>query len=564
MNKDLAAARQFLQEDRFLDAADCCRRAIKRRSDIPAAKKLLAEALFRLGLMHFRHSGLLDEAQQNFQAALESDPGHLDALINQGALLSGSGRFDDAIALYRRGLRIAPRNAAFLEYLAKTQILAEKLDDASTTLHELARAAPANAAACLLRDALLVHKVAPDAAYIEHIRKTALEKLAAIATQDLALASPLHFPVTYFPFSYHGLNDRELVQRLARAYLKAAPSLAWQAPHVALWRAPAGRIRIGIASHFFFSHSIGNTSRGLVEKLDRAKFEVVLIRLGAGTNDDMAARIDRSADRVVTVPGHDLQTARETIAAQELDILFYQDIGMEPLSYFLAFARLAPAQLTSFGHPDTTGIPNLDYFLSSEYYEPAEGPSHYSEKLVTLPAAGTLAYYHRPARPLADTAGARANFGFASCDRLYVCPQTLFKIHPDMDRLFHDILRADPAAKVVLIEPATGALRKLLEKRFAALDGMDMQRLVFLKSLPYAGFLSLLQCADVMLDTLHFNGQNTSLEAFAMGTPVVTLPGTMQRGRHTFGMYQAMAWTELVARDGDDYVRLAVRVASLT
>jgi protein O-GlcNAc transferase len=42
----------------------------------------------------------------------------------------------------------------------------------------------------------------------------------------------------------------------------------------------------------------------------------------------------------------------------------------------------------------------------------------------------------------------------------------------------------------------------------------------------------------------------------------VTLPGTMQRGRHTFGMYQAMAWTELVARDGDDYVRLAVRVAS--
>ena len=26
-------------------------------------------------------------------------------------------------------------------------------------------------------------------------------------------------------------------------------------------------------------------------------------------------------------------------------------------------ARLAPVQLTSFGHPDTTGIPNMDYGL---------------------------------------------------------------------------------------------------------------------------------------------------------------------------------------------------------
>src|SRR5947199_133897 len=79
-------------------------------------------------------------------------------------------------------------------------------------------------------------------------------------------------------------------------------------------------------------------------------------------------RIPRAADSVVTVP-QDLAAAREAIARLELDVLFYQDVGLEPLSYFLAFSRLAPVQLTSFGHPDTTGIPNLDYFLSSSSYE---------------------------------------------------------------------------------------------------------------------------------------------------------------------------------------------------
>ncbi|HYR34863.1 MAG TPA: hypothetical protein VEQ87_11270, partial [Burkholderiales bacterium] len=66
---------------------------------------------------------------------------------------------------------------------------------------------------------------------------------------------------------------------------------------------------------------------------------------------------------------------------------------------------------------------------------------------------------------------------------------------------------------------------------------------------------------DVMLDTLHFNGMNTSLEAFAAGTPVVTLPTAFQRGRHTAGMYRRMQIEDAVARDAEDYVRIAVSIA---
>jgi predicted O-linked N-acetylglucosamine transferase (SPINDLY family) len=65
-----------------------------------------------------------------------------------------------------------------------------------------------------------------------------------------------------------------------------------------------------------------------------------------------------------------------------------------------------------------------------------------------------------------------------------------------------------------------------------------------------------------MLDTVHFNGMNTSLEAFAIGTPVVTLPTDLQRGRHTAGMYRKMGLTQCVAKDAEDYVRIALSIAT--
>jgi protein O-GlcNAc transferase len=86
------------------------------------------------------------------------------------------------------------------------------------------------------------------------------------------------------------------------------------------------------------------------------------------------------------------------------------------------------------------------------------------------------------------------------------------------------------------------------------------ERVLFLDAMRYPRFLQLLSLADVCLDTLHFNGMNTSLEAFSVGTPIVTLPGRLQRGRHTQAMYRKMGILECIAEDADDYVDIAVRL----
>jgi predicted O-linked N-acetylglucosamine transferase (SPINDLY family) len=146
--------------------------------------------------------------------------------------------------------------------------------------------------------------------------------------------------------------------------------------------------------------------------------------------------------------------------------------------------------------------------------------------------------------------------------RLYLCPQTLFKVHPQMDALFAAIVERDPGATIVLIDGGHRALRPALERRLRAHSARMADRVRFVPAMPFSSYLGLVASADVILDTVHFNGYNTTLEAFALDVPVVTLPRAFQRGRHGSGMYEAMGFKDLIAVDEADYVAKAVRVAT--
>ena len=67
---------------------------------------------------------------------------------------------------------------------------------------------------------------------------------------------------------------------------------------------------------------------------------------------------------------------------------------------------------------------------------------------------------------------------------------------------------------------------------------------------------------DAMVDTLHWSGGNTSLDALACGLPVVTLPGTFMRGRQSAGMLSLLGVPELIASDRDAYIALASRLTT--
>ena len=108
-------------------------------------------------------------------------------------------------------------------------------------------------------------------------------------------------------------------------------------------------------------------------------------------------------------------------------------------------------------------------------------------------------------------------------------PQSLFKIHQDNDSVIVDIARRDPSAVFVFFENKESGSRAVFEERlrraFAAAGINTAQRWLFLPARPRDGYLQVNMACDVMVDTLHFSGGNTSLDALHAGLPIVTCPG---------------------------------------
>jgi predicted O-linked N-acetylglucosamine transferase (SPINDLY family) len=492
-----------------------------------------------------------------YHASLISAPGRHEARIGLANVLAAQKRYAEAVPHLEQALRLAPGSAPVRENLGNVLVELDRIEEARDCYMRAVSLGAKNGV--LARAALLVPAIAASRDDIQTRRAKMGAVLEQLEQTDLKIDDPLlEVGRTNFYLAYHALDNRDLHQRWAGIFRAACPALECVAPHVARYPGPGGRIRIGIISKFLHDHSIGRTSRGFFDQLDRRRFEVSALFVPPVCEDALHQAIRSSADRAVILP-HDLAHAREIVAGLALDVLFYQDIGMEPFSYFLAFARLAPVQCVSYGHPDTSGIPNMDYFVSTELFEPPQGQQHYSERLVQLRDVGTLSYYYRPDPRTREVA--RETFGLPAGRRVYLCPQALFKLHPDFDSILRGILTRDPDGMICLIEAGISAVtERLRERQRAALGGLA-NRVLYLPRCATQAFVDLVGLPEVMLDTPGFNGMNTSLQAFARGTPVVTLPGEFQRCRHTYGMYRKMRIEHCVARDPEHYADLAVEIA---
>ena len=231
-----------------------------------------------------------------------------------------------------------------------------------------------------------------------------------------------------------------------------------------------------------------------------------------------------------------------TIRQAACHILCYWECGSDTLNYFLPFYRLAPIQCLDWGTPYTCGVPPMDYYLSSALLEPTNGDTHYRERLVRLPTIHAL--LQRPAVPeqLLD----RSHFGLRKRDHIYLCAQNPLKLHPDFDQIVGDILRNDPQGTVVLLRKKAHHVA-MAQQRMARTLPDVIDRIRWLAAPDERAYFSLLALADVNLDTPHYSSMNISYDTFAVGTPIVTWPGALMRGRYTAALCQQMALDACVA-----------------
>ncbi|HET9484762.1 MAG TPA: hypothetical protein VFO79_12455, partial [Xanthomonadales bacterium] len=322
--------------------------------------------------------------------------------------------------------------------------------------------------------------------------------------------------------------------------------------------APGTRRRIGFVSGYLRQHTVMKLFGPLIAALDRERFELHAYMLEEQVDTQtewLRARVDR-----LVSDQPDAARWIATMAASDCDVLVFLDIGMHPVAQVLSALRFAPVQCVLWGHPVTTGRSTIDHFISSELMEPPGAEAHYSEALLRLPNLGTH-YLPPEAEPVVPESfvpnphAEPADFFFA---------QTVYKNTPVHDEVFARIAASLPGARFHLLpHPMRHVRDELLERMRPAFErrGLSIERHVVLHpAMSLSSFLGLAKACDVNLDSIGWSGGNTTLEILWHDVPTITLPGELMRSRHTCAILQRLGLEELVARDVDDYVRLALEL----
>ncbi|WP_439816531.1 O-linked N-acetylglucosamine transferase family protein [Zavarzinia sp. CC-PAN008] len=474
-----------------------------------------------------------------------------------------------ALALFQRAIQAAPTRVDLRLHLALAQHELLQEADAQATCRAALALDPHAVEARLLHATFHVPSIHRSAGTVVSSGarfQDEVEALDADMGDDPAAARRLApWLVRAYPYylPYRGLNDvapmRAFGALACRTMALAHPDLASQAAPRAL--PPGERLRVGIVSRHFFAHSNWRAIlHGWLVALDPARFDVHAYCLGS-REDACTAEARRLAGHFVAGE-RSLEDWARTIAGDRLDVLLYPAVGDLSLVTALAMLRLAPVQALAAGHTTTSGFPTIDYFLSSDLAEPADAAAHYSERLVRLPGLGFG--YQRPV--VADSPRDRASFGLRAGACVFLATNALFKCLPQHDDLYPRIAAEAGDCQFVFADlPRYPMARVAMEQRLGAAfaaRGLDPARhVVFLPRQSRDDYSRLLQLGDVFLDAIPWTGGVTGTVVLGHDLPLVTVPGPVFRGRMGAAMLCRIGLEDMIARDLDDYVALAVRLA---
>lgn len=584
----------------FQGAVASFRRALQIRPGLVEAQTNLGNVLqdrYNTGNLQL-NNGNLNDAVVNFRLALEIEPNLAEAHFSLGNALKKLGQNENAVASYRRALEIKPdyaeahgslgvalhdlwkfeeEVASFRHALEIKPGLAETHSNLGVTLKEQGRLAEAEAS---YRRAL---EIQPDNAMFRAVQTFALP--IAPQTVTASIAVPAEFGhalrelsdwVSSSPANQARFFEAVGLQQpfyLAYRYGNHVELLSQYGDLVAATPVQNSissgpkqkRIRLVVVSNHFRRHSVWDVIlRGVLANLDRTRFEVLLYNMSQV--EDQETRFARSMcdtwrdSRTVS----DLSGWLEAMAADQPDVIYYPEIGMDPMTLRLAARRLAPLQLASWGHPITTGLPTIDLYFSGELLEAPGAHTHYRERLVRLPGTGccTMPIELMPealpelAAELSKRRGAR-----------FVIAQTPFKFDPADDALFASIAATVGHCTFILLNDpqfswATEQLIARLNQSFRERKLDPQQYLLVIPWLSREKFYALLDLCDIYLDCPSFSGYTTAWQAVHRGLPVVTLEGEFMRQRLAAGLMRKIGMVDTIASSKDDYVAIAARLAA--
>jgi protein O-GlcNAc transferase len=521
----------------FAEAAECFGRAVAIHSNWSEAHFDFGKALQKIGRV--------DEAIAAFTSCIALKPDDDEACNSLGLALMESGQLDEAIASYRQAVALKPDNAAYHNNLGSALGMAGNVDEAIAE-YRLAVSINQNFALALCNLAG-AYKDSGNVDEAIHYYQRALA-----VRPDFA---ETHSNLIYARYFHSSSSEKDIAEECRRWNQQhALPLKDLIQPHLND-RDPTRQLRIGYVSADFREHVVGHNLMPILRQHARQAFEVTCYSQ-VSHPDAMTGRFRRSADRWRDIANLSDAQAVDQIRQDQIDVLV--DLAVHTAGNRLrVFARKpAPVQVTYLGYCGTTGMGAMDYRFSDHFLDPpGTDLSVYSEKTIFL----TPSYWcYRPMQNAPDPSPPPS---LANGYITFGCLNNFAKVSQPALLLWAAILRRVPGSRLLMQAHVGSHRQKTIDLLHGA--GIESNRIEFVAAQRYFDYLQTYSRIDLALDPFPFAGGITSCDSLWMGVPLVTLPGRRSAvGRGGFSILGNVGLDEFAARNEDEYVTTAVRLAA--
>ncbi|XP_057466926.1 probable UDP-N-acetylglucosamine--peptide N-acetylglucosaminyltransferase SPINDLY [Actinidia eriantha] len=508
-----------------------------------------ADAMYNLGVA-YGEMLKFDMAIVFYELALHFNPHCAEACNNLGVIYKDRDNLDKAVECYQLALSIKPNFSQSLNNLGVVYTVQGKMDAAASMIEKAIVANPTYAEAynnlgVLYRDAgsitLAIEayeqclKIDPDS------RNAGQNRLLAMNYIDEGIDDKL--------FEAH----RDWGRRFMRLHQQYT---SWDNP-----KDPERPLVIGYVSPDYFTHSVSYFIETPLVYHDYAYYKVVVY--SAVVKAD--AKTNKFRDKVLKkggiwrdIYGIDEKKVASMVREDDVDILVELTGHTANNKLGMMACRPAPVQMTWIGYPNTTGLPTIDYRITDALADPPDTRQKHVEELVRLPEC-FLCYMPSPeAGPVTPTPALSNGFiTFGSFNNLA-------KITPKVLQVWARILCAVPNSRLV-VKCKPFCCDSVRQRFLSTLEQLGLQSLQ-VDLLPLIllnhDHMQAYALMDISLDTFPYAGTTTTCESLYMGVPCVTMGSLVHAHNVGVSLLNTVGLGHLVAKNEDEYVRLALALAS--
>ncbi|MFM8825632.1 MAG: hypothetical protein ACKOFT_00960 [Actinomycetota bacterium] len=307
--------------------------------------------------------------------------------------------------------------------------------------------------------------------------------------------------------------------------------------------------KIGVLSSMWFPRqSVYRSQHPFLQALAQ-DHELVLVHLGP-------PRADLDTAIFSEVRSYDASQRPDDLSGidpNDFALAYFPDIGMSIESIILANMRLAPIQVSNYGHPVSTFGAKIDYWIGGRDTEVAAlAREHYSERLVLIPGCAQapvpldygLEYPRLPDEPV-----------------VIDCTWSGQKINSDhLQRLRKVSDRVKAPVRFHFFPGGAVLGNGYIPLRRAIENVLGTERVVVMPSFDYQPYMQALERAHFAIDAHPFGGYNTAVDLLTLRLPIVTLAGNRFDHLSTAYLLRTLGMDELVATHEDDFLDLCCRM----